>query len=163
MEKNTVPPLSTSDRASNLKKAGCSARGRAHHILHETGAYRNEVFNFMLLTSYMQPHLHPSEEKIEYIHLVEGRLATLFFDNDGNITNVVDLCSNKETLVIVPAFCWHTYVILSEPTITFETMNGVYDPNTWKSAAKWAPTENSHQAEVYLSSLKRRLSSFIDL
>ena len=55
----------------------------------------------------------------------------------------------------IPAFAWHTYVALSEYTISYETMNGVYDPATWKELARWAPAENTPESTAYLISLKK--------
>ena len=48
-----------------LSVAHESPRKRHAVVLHEQGAYFNEVFNFICYDSYMQPHLHPGPEKIE--------------------------------------------------------------------------------------------------
>jgi len=57
---------------------------------------------------------------------------------------------------MVPPFLherW-TYVMLTESTITYETMMGVYNPKTWKRFAPWAPREGTTERETYLMSLR---------
>ena len=38
----------------------------------------------------------------------------------------------------------------SENVVIYETMNGIYNPKTWKKMANWAPKENSRQAKYCL-------------
>ena len=102
----------------------------------------------------MQPHLHPGDEKIEKIYLIRGRIAALFFDEQGSVRECAVLEEGGETLIEVPAFTWHTYVMLSEYAIIYETMMGVYEPGTWKKFADWAPPENSSESLRYLNFLK---------
>ena len=60
----------------------------------------------------------------------------------------------KLDFIEVPAFTWHTYVMLSDEVIIYETMEGIYDIDTWKKMASWAPKENSLDASKYLEMLK---------
>jgi cupin fold WbuC family metalloprotein len=147
-------PLINAEEVLELKSiAQQAARSRHAKILHAPGDYENKVFNAMLSTSYMQPHLHPGVEKVEKIHLVIGKLAIVFFDNRGHITKRHLLTENGLTLVEVPAYQYHTYIILSEFALTYETMDGVYDPKSWKEMAKWAPPEQTQEAAHYLAKL----------
>jgi len=147
-------PLINAEEVLELKSmAQQSARSRHAKILHAPGAYENKVFNAMLSTSYMQPHQHPGVEKVEKIHLVKGKLCVIFFDNDGNITKRQMLTENGLTLVEVPAYQYHTYIVLSEFALTYETMDGTYDPINWKEMAKWAPPEQTQEAAHYLAKL----------
>ena len=107
----------------------------------------------MLPDSYMQPHLHPGDEKIEHIHLLSGKLAVLFFDDHGAVTRITTLEPGGVQMIEVPAFTWHTYVILAD-TITYETMMGQYEPQSWKEMAQWAPAENTAGSQGYLQALK---------
>jgi len=109
--------------------------------------------------SYMQPHLHPGVEKIERIYLIRGKVAALFFDEQGAVNACTVLEVGGNTLIEVPAFTWHTYVMLSEYAITYETMMGVYEPSTWKQYADWAPAENSLEGRAYLDALKATIKS----
>lgn len=101
----------------------------------------------------MQPHFHPSHEKIEHIFLLRGHLDLLFFDEFGEIVEIVEMKPYFNQAVSVPAFCNHTYLVRSSSALTFETMDGVYDPVTWKILCDWAPREDSEESKVYHVSL----------
>jgi cupin fold WbuC family metalloprotein len=138
----------------SFAKAHASPRKRHPVLLHAPGAYFNEVYNFIGRESYMQPHLHPGPEKIETIQVLSGRAAVIYFDDQGRITKSTLLESSATDRIEVPAFTWHTYVMLTEEVITYETMNGIYDPATWKTFAPWAPEENTSTAAGYLVMLR---------
>lgn len=154
MRKNLIRSITEAQVKNGFCKAYESPRKRYAHILHEPGAEFNEVFNFLLRDSYMQPHLHPGDEKCEEIFLVKGRLALLLFDDGGGVARTFLLEQDGFSHVIVPAFTWHTYVMLTDEVLTYETMSGQYDPSTWKKYASWAAIENSLESETYLRCLK---------
>lgn len=154
MNHDLIPALSDFDLSEGLLKATNSPRLRHPKILHSPGAEFNTVFNFILSDSYMQPHMHPSSEKYEDIYLILGKLAILYFNNFGVLVESNVLEESKLQHLRVPAFTWHTYVMLSDQVITYETMNGIYDPITWKTMASWAPPEGTLEANTYLSKLK---------
>ncbi len=157
MKESQIPALSQQEITVGLLQASSSIRRRHPRILHQRGAEFNEVFNFMMQDSYMQPHLHPGNEKIEKIYLIEGKIAVLFFNDQGVVDKCTILENSGEDFIEVPAFTWHTYVMFSESAITYETMMGVYEPNTWKKFAGWAPKENSSESLTYLNFLKGKV------
>ena len=150
-----IPPLSDQEMDDGIIQARNSDRKRSPKLLHKKGDEFNEVFNFMMHDSYMQPHLHPGAEKIEHIYLIKGRIAALFFDDVGEVKQCSILETGGVELIVVPAFTWHTYIMLTDYAVTYETMMGVYKPETWKEFAKWAPREDSLESPDYLSLLKR--------
>jgi cupin fold WbuC family metalloprotein len=154
MQEYSIPIISTTQIEHGYKAATESPRRRFPLILHKQGADFNQVFNFMLADSYMAPHYHPSDEKTEFIHLVEGNVTVIYFDNLGTVKNLIKLEESTNKCVKVPPYTWHTYVILSRNALTYETMFGKYDPSTWKAVANWAPDESSDSARDYLNSLK---------
>jgi cupin fold WbuC family metalloprotein len=154
MEDTQIPELTRHEIDDFLSRAASSPRRRAPKILHEPGAVLNQVFNFMLHDSYMQPHLHPGVEKIEKISLVEGKIAVLMFTDEGGVRDVVVLERGHVEYVEIPAFTWHTYVMLSDGAVTYETMMGRYEPGTWKGFAAWAPAEATPECVPYLAALK---------
>lgn len=154
MSGTDIPALSHEALAALVARAAASPRRRVPKILHEPGAVLNRVFNVMMEDSYMQPHLHPGAEKIEKIALVEGRVAVLMFDDQGVVKRVVMLAKGQTDYVEVPAFTWHTYVMFSEHAVTYETMMGRYEPETWKGFAGWAPREDAPESGDYLAHLK---------
>ena len=154
-----TPQLSEKEIKEYFVLAQNSERRRAPKILHKKGDYLNKVFNFVLSDSYMHPHLHPDTEKIEKMYLIKGSFALLIFDNKGNITESIKLEEGKKEFIAVPAFTWHTYIMLSNEVVIYETMEGFYEPNTWKKLASWAPEESSHDSLSYLKSLKKHVKS----
>ena len=153
-------PLQLSEKEINnyFNLSQNSEKKRAPKILHKKGDYVNKVFNFILSDSYMHPHLHPSKEKIEKMYLINGSFALIIFDDKGEVTESIILEKGKKEFIAVPAFIWHTYVMLSDKVIIYETMEGLYDPKTWKILASWAPEESSQRSLLYLESLKKNIS-----
>ena len=152
-----IPELSEQEIKDCLKLAVSSEKRRYPKLLHSAGDEFNCVFNFMMQNSYMQPHLHPGEEKIEKIHLIRGKVAALFFDDQGMVKKCTVLEKGGIELIEVPAFTWHTYVMLTDYALTYETMMGVYDPETWKKFAEWAPQEGRIECLRYLDLLKSKI------
>ncbi len=152
-----IPVLTEKEIIDGLYQANTSSRRRHPKILHQQGAEFNEVFNFMMFDSYMQPHLHPGAEKIEKIYLVQGKVAVLFFDDNGSVTKSTLLQREGIDMIAVPAFTWHTYVILTASAITYETMMGKYEPQTWKEFFTISPPENSQESKEYLYLLKNKV------
>ena len=107
-----------------------------------------------MLQPHMQPHLHPGDEKIEYMYILEGRLAVFFFDDKGEIIKTTILEKGGIEMIAVPAFTWHTYAMLTEYAIIYETMMGKYDPHTWKDFFTIAPAEDTDESIEYLKKLQ---------
>lgn len=154
MPTKIIPELSSDDISSYFDLAYNSERRRSPKIMHKKGDYINKVFNFILSDSYMQPHLHPGSEKIEKMYLIKGSFALIIFDNSGNVKDAIILSKGGKEFVAVPAYTWHTYVMLTSEVIVYETMDGVYEPSSWKEMASWAPKENTIEAYNYLETLK---------
>ena len=154
MSDSSIPQLTEREIEEGLSQARSSSRHRYPKLLHKPGDEFNRVFNFITSESYMQPHLHPGEEKIEEIHIVKGKVATIFFDDQGVVRDVVLLEKGGMECTRVPAFAWHTYVMLTDEAVTYETMMGKYDPLTWKRFTSGAPKEGSPESAAYLESLR---------
>lgn len=159
MKSTQIPKLTDQEKKDGIFEAQVSARRRYPKILHNPGEEFNRVINFMMGDSYMQTHLHPGVEKIEKIYLIEGKLAIFFFDDRGEVIRCTILETGGTEIIEVPAFTWHTYVILSEYAITYETMMGKYDPQTWKEFFTIAPPEGLPESIVYLNELKKAASN----
>lgn len=154
MSTHQIPNMTEADLGYGFSKAYQSPRRRYAHILHDPGAEFNAAFNFMLKDSYMRPHLHAGDQKFEDIYLLKGRLALSFFDDLGNVTEHFLLDQDALAYVRVPPYTWHTYVILTDEVVTYETMLGKYDPVTWKQLAPWAAAEGDPDSKLYLDFLR---------
>ena len=152
-----APNLSSDEIQYYFTEAESSERKRFPKILHKQGDYNNKVINFILDQSYMMPHLHPGDEKIEKMFLVEGSFALVLFDNNGDISDSIILEKGGIESIDVPAFTWHTYIMLTKKVVIYETMEGVYEPSTWKEMASWAPLENTPEARQYIRLLKTKI------
>ena len=157
MNTELVPDLPPDEVQYYFLEAEKSERKRFPKILHNQGDYDNRVVNFVLDESYMHPHMHPGDEKIEKMFLVEGSFALVLFDNSGEISDSFILAKGGIESIDVPAFTWHTYIMLTEKVVIYETMEGVYEPSTWKEMASWAPLENTPEAHQYLRLLKTKI------
>ena len=157
MSESIIPKLTPTEMSKYVQKAVSSPRRRYPKILHEPGDEFNRVINFMMEDTYMQPHLHPGEEKIEKMYLIRGGFAVLLFNNNGEIKEIAPLEKGEIEYIEIPAFTWHTYVMLSESVVSYETMMGKYDPETWKTLADWAPTEDTEESIIYLDELKQKV------
>ena len=155
MNTTQIPKINPSEIQEGINKANASERRRFPKILHNPGDEFNRVINFMMIDSYMQPHLHPGDEKIEKIYIIEGKLAVFFFDDAGEIIKTTILEKGGTEMIAVPAFTWHTYAMLTDYAVTYETMMGKYDPQTWKSFFTIAPSENTKEGLEYLKKLKK--------
>lgn len=157
MNSINLPDLSAEDIRQHFLLAKQSIRRRTPKILHNKGDYFNSVINFAFEDSYTQPHLHPSAEKIEKMYLIQGSFALVLFNDMGGVTDVIILEKGMRESVDVPAFIFHTYLMLTKEVIIYETMEGVYEPETWKKMAPWSPLENTMEASDYLNLLKNQI------
>ena len=160
MEETRIPKLSPADMSEYLQKAASSPRRRYPKILHKPGDEFNRVINVMMEDMYMQPHLHPGKGNIEKMHIVQGKFAVLLFHEKGEIDQIILLEKGTIEYVEIPSLAWHTYVMLSETVISYETMMGKYNPETWKTLAEWAPAENTKESFAYLNELKQKVKEF---
>jgi len=161
MNAEQLPNVPDEEVNQCFSEADQSIRKRFPKILHNQGDYHNKVINFVLDDSYMQPHLHPGDEKIEKMYLLEGSFALIIFDDAGAIIDIIILEKGGRESIDVPAFTWHTYVMLTNKVIVYETMEGIYSPSTWKEMAPWAPLENTPEALAYLETLKNNIRTAI--
>ena len=93
------------------------------------------------------------------MYLVKGSFALIIFDSNGSVIDIKILEEDKKNYVAVPAYTWHTYVMLTDEVIIYEEMDGFYSPDTWKEMASWAPKENTPEAITYLNELKAQISA----
>ena len=157
MNISPVPKLSNALVKECLQKASESTRRRYPKIMHQPGDEYNQVFNFMMEDTYMQPHMHPGIEKIEKMYLVLGSFAVLFFNETGCVEKISVLKVGGCDYIEIPAFTWHTYIMLEYNVITYETMMGKFNPKTWKTLSNWSPDENTSEGKTYLASLRMQV------
>lgn len=150
-----IPNVGESILDAALKQAKDSERLRHAVVLHECGAYINRVFNVVVHGSYMRPHRHLGDDRAETMICVYGEFALLTFSDSGVIKSIDTVASGTPNFAakVLPG-TFHTYIILSEYSIIFEQLNGVYHPDTWKDFPNWAPLESMQEdSSAYIQKL----------
>lgn len=106
----------------------------------------HEMFVVYMSMTYVKPNMHINKD--ESLHILEGEADFIFFDEKGNITEIVPLGgydSGRQFYVRVPAFVYHTIVMRSETLVIHEITPGPFrrEDTVW---ATWAPQETDAPA-----------------
>ncbi len=150
-----IPKIKKNQIKDYFEQALSSEKKRFPLILHKKGDYLNKVFNFLIKGTYMHPHLHPGKEKTEKMSVVVGSFKLIYFDDYGNVIKNMVIDKEFQNYIEVPPFTWHTYIPLTDKVLVYETMNGTYEPSSWKRLANWAPKESDNNYEIYLKKLNK--------
>jgi cupin fold WbuC family metalloprotein len=123
------------------------------HNSYEDASQR--LLNAMEPGSYIRPHRHLNDPKEECFIGIQGRVALIIFDDEGNVTSMIQLGPAEDTVCVdVSVGVWHTVVALEPGSVFFETKKGPYLPVRESDFAPWAPSEDSKEkARVYLAKL----------
>lgn len=119
----------------------------------------NRMLNAVEPGSYVQPHKHENPDKREVFLLLKGKMAVVFFDNDGNINDHIILDNKENFGVEIPPAVWHTIIALESGTVVYEIKNGPYSVTDDKNFANWAPKEGDAKCEEYLSKILMKIGS----
>jgi cupin fold WbuC family metalloprotein len=126
-------------------------RKRTHHNLHPS--LEDPVQRLVLAIdpgSYIRPHRHSNPGKWELFILLRGAATILIFDDDGCVTNRVDLSENGPVHAVeIPENAWHTLAAREKGSILVEIKPGPYVPLTDKDFAAWAPDEETEDAKAF--------------
>ena len=112
--------------------------------------------------AYIRPHKHL--DKSESFHLIEGVVDVVVFDDEGNITDVINMSDSSSPHVFYyrisdPYF--HTLVIRSDFLVFHETTTGPFD-RIQTVFAQWAPDESDGEAQtVFLRHLLQSVQDFL--
>ncbi len=107
--------------------------------------------------SYVQPHKHENPDKREVFILLRGKMAVVFFDDDGNITENLILDNKENYGVEIPPAVWHTIIALERGTVVYEVKDGPYSPSDDKNFASWAPKEDEKESADYIRHILKSL------
>jgi len=107
--------------------------------------------------SYVQPHKHENPDKREVFVLLKGKMAVVFFDEKGTLTDSIILEGSQNYGIEIPPGVWHTIISLQSGTVVYEVKDGPYSVDDDKNFAQWAPDENSDENKIYLQDLLKKL------
>lgn len=147
--------LSFLDKLTSEAKS--SKRLRKHVNLHANHLEPcQRIINAIEPQSYIRPHRHFSDPKVEFLTVLRGRFAVLFFDCVGEIDDIqmmsMHLCHDISSIEIYPED-WHTVISLTSGSVLFETKSGPYEKQNSKDLAAWAPEEGSVHSKQFLNFL----------
>jgi cupin fold WbuC family metalloprotein len=143
-----------------------SPRKRTMFCLHETDKDTlHRMCNVLQPGTYMQPHKHISMQKREVFVLIQGEMLVCLFDDDGNVTECIELSRESGNFVIeIPPDVFHTIISLQVNSVVFECKDGPYNAETDKLFATWSPSESEANAYLFTKNLLAQLGyAFPDL
>ena len=113
-------------------------------------------------SAYVRPHKHPG--KSESIHIIEGLVDILLFDDSGRIEQVInmgDYASGRAFYYRMATPIYHTLIIRSDVLVFHETTNGPFD-RAATLFAPWAPEDTRVSSVVeFMADLQRRVSLIV--
>lgn len=147
--------------------AAALPRGRKTFNLHQD--YRDpcqRLFNAIGVNSYIPPHRHSLDPKVETLIAIKGLFALIIFDEVGGIKEISKFGTEKFLEIGVTSIgveltpnVWHTVLALMENSTLLEIKAGPFQPAIAKEIAPWAPEENTEEATIYFLGLKEQISS----
>jgi len=145
------------DNAKNDK------RKRKNYNFHNLSDNVQRMLNAIEPDSYIRPHKHINPPKIEFFIVLKGKFYVVFFNENGEIYDVVYLDGKKNIGIDIKPGVIHSLISLKKGGVIFETKDGPYDPSTDKKFPDWAPLENTIESYNYLKKLKIKAKLFYKL
>lgn len=123
-------------------KAFSSPIKRARICLHhDIDNPLHEMIITAMKEGYVRPHRHIN--KSESFHMIEGEMDVVIFDEDGSITDIIEMGeynSKKKFYYRLPTDEYHTVVVKSDYAIFHEVTNGPFNREE-TDFAPWSPEE----------------------
>lgn len=119
----------------------------------------HEMFIVHTSDTYVRPHKHLN--KAESLHIIEGLVDLVLFDDEGNITGAVqlgDYSSGKRFYHRTSGPCYHTLLIKSDVVVFHEATTGPF-LRADSVFAPWSPEESDSGA---VEEFVRRLATEVD-
>jgi len=137
---------------------------RQYQNIHES--YDDPVqrlFNALGYDTYIRPHRHALDPKVESLFALRGEFALITFDESGDPQDVVHFGATSPSSdpgVEISSQTWHTVIALTEAAVLLEIKAGPFDPRAAKEFGAWSPEEGSGQAALYLAQLRERVAGW---
>lgn len=141
-----------------------AAKNSRHRIRICTHQSEANLLHEMLIVhrfdTYVRPHKHIG--KSESIHIIEGLVDLVIFDNDGAVCKSVrlgDYASGHLFYFRMDAPIFHTLIIRSPSLVFHETTNGPFD-RAETIFAPWSPIETDKISVLsFIEQLEKNLKS----
>ncbi len=133
------------------REAETRPRRRSHRNWHASATDAVQRFFVHLLPgTYVRPHCHGIDRRVETTLLLDGDLDLLHFDRDGVLSERIALRRGAVLGVQIDPQDWHSFHVRA-PSTLFEVKAGPYDQDTDKRFADWAPAEGEPQVAALLA------------
>lgn len=133
------------------QQALSNSRGRARICMH---ANSQDDLHEMLIAiskeSYITPHRH--HNKVESLHVVEGEVTVVIFNEDGTISEFVELSDQTTFFYRLNATLYHTLIIHSPVLVLHEVTQGPFNVED-SDFADFSPKESDTDRLIYLQAL----------
>lgn len=144
------------------REASRSGKRRARICAHRSNADAlHEMVIAIVADSYIQPHRHIG--KSESFHIIEGIVDVVIFDDDGAISEVIELGapgSGRLFFYRLSESRFHTLLIRSPLLVMHEVTNGPFNPEQ-TIVAPFAPPGNDEVAgAAYMTRIQQEAGSF---
>ncbi len=158
MGKHKAVTLDDIDHVSHIAKS--SQRQRSNLNYHELSDPVQRMLNAVEPGTYVRPHRHSNPPKSETFLILRGKVAALFFDEAGTLTDVIVMTPHgKARGVDIEPGVIHSLLSLEPGSVLFESKRGPYDEATDKDFMSFSPEEGSDRAREYLSDLEKRVKN----
>ena len=135
-------------------------QSRTIHITTDDPCQR--LFNAIEMDSYVRPHRHKNDPKLETLFAIRGRFILVTFTEQGEIEEVIPFHSEKFDAnndsgvgVEIQPGTWHTIIATEPRSIMLEVKAGPFNLDISKEPAPWAPAEETPEGQAYLAKLKK--------
>ncbi len=132
------------------------------HLTHDEACQR--LFNAIDVDSYVRPHRHQLDPKLETLIAIRGRFVLVTFTEEGEVEEVVHFHTekyennlNSAVGIEIPEGTWHTIIATEAQSILLEIKAGPFNVELSKEFAPWAPAEEAPEGQAYLLALKKRI------
>ena len=114
----------------------------------------HRMFNAVQPDSYVRPHRHLDPPKAEAWIVLRGAVVFFTFEEDGAIRDCIELRASGPAFGVdlVPGV-FHTFLATEPDTVVYEVKTGPYSASDDKMFARFAPAEDTPEANWYLEHL----------
>jgi len=159
---DAIPHLRAIDIDQFKQPVHQTARKRRRLCTHLNLSDRlHEMFVAYVKDTYVHANKHLGKD--ESLHILEGRADFVFFDDEGEIIDVVPLGaygSDRAFYCRIPQGVFHTWIIHSEVIVVHESTPGPFERKDTVFAT-WAPPEGDVAVGTYMSNLAQRANEFL--
>jgi len=148
-----VKIIDQTDIHETLASARAHERKRLPILLNDSFAEIPQRFvNCLTASTYVRPHNHLQTGNWELMSWIEGLVYVLFFDDQGNILDIIKMAHDAAKVVEIPPNVFHTFVT-PDHGVYLEIRDCAYNPEIDRVYATWSPLEMTQEADLYLKSL----------